>query len=115
MLRPPPVTLTMTCGARLTTVASMRWRMAAACAVNLRALRIQPGLRPDLDDAVARVEQAIAPGDEDAIERWAVWGIGTVRVTLHVAREVGRRVPDGVFMGGSFGCWVGCGQRVLRW
>jgi hypothetical protein len=48
------------------------------------ALRIQPGLGPDLDDAVARVKQAVTPGDEDAIECWAVWGIGAIRVTLHV-------------------------------
>ena len=30
MPRPPPVTLTITCGARRTTVASMRSRIAAA-------------------------------------------------------------------------------------
>jgi hypothetical protein len=54
MPRPPPVTLTITCGARRTTVASMRWRMACGALAGAAALPpLQLGLRLHLDDAVA--------------------------------------------------------------
>ena len=63
MPRPPPVTLTMTWGARRT-VASMRLRIAVG-----PALAAQAG-RPRLDDPVPGVEEALAPLDEDAVDRW---------------------------------------------
>ena len=42
----------------------------------------QPGLGLHLDDAVAWIEQAVAPGDEDAVERGVVRHVGSVRMTL---------------------------------
>jgi hypothetical protein len=47
------------------------------------------------------------PGDEDAIERGAVWGIGTVRVTLHFRSRGG--AP------GAGWCFHGWLLRVLGW
>ena len=70
MPRPPPVTLTMTWGARRT-VASMRLRIAMARLVPQRKAR-----RLRLDDPVARVEEAIAPFDEDAVERGSELMVG---------------------------------------
>ena len=51
----------------------------------------QLGLGPNLDDAVAWIEQAVAPGDEDAVERGTVRRIGSVRMTLHGGSR--RRAP----------------------
>ena len=63
--RPPPVTLTLTWGARRTTVASIRdLILAARCASEATSL----GLRRHLDDAVVRVEKAFAPLNDRAVD-----------------------------------------------
>ena len=58
MPRPPPVTLTITCGARRTTVAAMRSRMVAA---RRASNPFEAWLRARLDDAVARDRRAGRP------------------------------------------------------
>src|SRR5258706_50091 len=74
MPRPPPVTFTMTCGTRRTTVASMPRREGAELRLRLR-----------LDDAVAGVEEALAPRDQHAVD---VMRFGHAAL-LHVARLCG--------------------------
>ena len=82
----------MTWGARRTTVASIRDRMMAA-----RCARVadQPRLRRHLDDPVARIEKALAPLDQDAVDLRGfrhvdLLAIGSLRFARAARSKVGR-------------------------